>query len=92
MSKSLNALSRLALAAGIAALAGTPVSATSLRVQIACASDYYAYCSQHPEEGPAVRRCMSAHGQKLSWGCINALVAAGEVSKAEVERRKVSGQ
>ncbi len=85
-------LKSLIVAAGLAGLAATGASAASLRVQIACAADYYAYCSQHPEDSPAVRRCMSANGQKLSWGCINALVAAGEVSKAEVERRKVSGQ
>ena len=37
--------------------------------------------------GAAVRKCMRAHGPKLSRGCVNALVAAGEVSKKEVGRR-----
>lgn len=83
----------IALAAlAVTSLAAGEAGATSLRVQLACAADYYRYCSQHPEEGAAVRRCMSAHGQQLSWRCINALVDAGEVSKAEVARRTASGR
>ena len=61
--------------------------AASARVQSACASDYFAYCSQHDPDGPGVRRCMRANGLKLSMTCINALIAAGEVSRAEVARR-----
>jgi hypothetical protein len=67
-------------------------SAASLSVQLACASDYYAYCSKHDPDGPGVRGCMRANGSKLSQRCINALVSAGEVSKAEVERRAASGR
>jgi len=61
--------------------------AVSLRVQMACASDYFSYCSKYPTDGTQVRQCMRANGHKLSSGCVNALVAAGEVSKAEVARR-----
>ena len=57
------------------------------RVQAACERDYFAYCSQHDPDGPGVRRCMRANGLKLSMTCINALIAAGEVSRAEVARR-----
>ena len=78
------------VAAGFAALSSTAASAVDVRVAMACATDYYAYCSQHPSEGTAVRQCMRANGQKLSNSCVNALIAAGEVSKAEVERRSVS--
>lgn len=82
---------RLALAAALLAgnvIAGAgAASAVSLRVQLACASDYFAYCSKHPTEGSKVRQCMSANGHKLSSSCVNALIAAGEVSKAEVARR-----
>jgi hypothetical protein len=63
-------------------------SAVSLSVQLACATDYYAYCSKHDPDGPGVRGCMRAAGPKLSNRCINALIGAGEVSKAEVERQK----
>lgn len=71
---------------GIAAISSS-AKAVSLRVQMACASDYFSYCSKYPTEGPQVRRCMRANGHKLSPACVNALVAAGEVSKAEVARR-----
>jgi hypothetical protein len=60
------------------------------RVSSACASDYLAYCSQHDPDGPGTRRCMRANGLNLSQACVNALVAAGEVSKREVARRAAS--
>ena len=69
------------------ALFATQAGAVSARVQAACASDYLTYCSQHPTEGPGVRQCMRANGFKLSKSCVDALIAAGEVSKAEVDRR-----
>jgi hypothetical protein len=74
---------------GLAALAlvATEAGAVSMRVQMACASDYYSYCSQHSPDSPGVRQCMRANGLKLSRGCVDALIAAGEVSKAEVDRR-----
>ncbi len=62
-------------------------SATSLSVQLACAADYYAYCSKHDPDGAGVRACMRANGERLSKRCVNALVSSGEVSKAEVDRR-----
>lgn len=55
---------------------------------MSCASDYYAYCSQHSPGSPEVRKCMRAAGPKLSKGCIDALIADGEVSKAEVDRQR----
>jgi len=82
---------RLAIGAAFAlvnivGLAGS-ANAVSLRVQMACASDYFSYCSKYPTEGSQVRQCMRANGHKLSSACVSALVAAGEVSKAEVARR-----
>ena len=56
-------------------------SAASLAVQNACMSDYFAYCSQHDPDGSGVRRCMKAAGPRLSKGCVNALIAAGEVAR-----------
>ena len=80
------------LTLGTIAIPTGQASAVSLSVQLACASDYYAYCSQHDPFGPGVRACMRANGLKLSNGCLNALVKAGEVSKAEVDRRKAAGK
>jgi hypothetical protein len=62
-------------------------SATSLAVKMACASDYYAHCSQHDPDSPGVRKCMRAVGRNLSQGCLGALVAAGEVSKSVIEKK-----
>lgn len=66
--------------------------AVSLSVQRACMGDYLAHCSQHAIGSSAVRGCMSKAGPKLSGRCINALMAAGEVSKAEVARRRSASQ
>ena len=73
--------------AGVTLMAGT-ASAVSLRVQIACAADYYAHCSAYSPTSSQVRTCMRSVGVGLSKGCVDALVAAGEVSAAEVSRRR----
>jgi hypothetical protein len=80
----------LALAAAALAVSASEAGAVSGRVKLACASDYFAYCSQHPVNSPGVRQCMRANGEKLSKRCVNALVAEGEVSEAEVARRAAS--
>ena len=66
------------------------VSAASLGVKLACASDYSAHCGNHPVGSAGLRKCMRSHGSHLSSGCVTALVAAGEVSKAEVDRRRAA--
>lgn len=67
--------------------AGTAFAVTE-RVRDACREDYLAYCSDHDPAGTTVRRCMNVHGARLSKECVEALVADGEVSRAEVQRRK----
>ena len=64
----------------------------SKAVQKACANDYHRHCHQYGIETEALRLCMDKAGQALSKTCVNALVDAGEVSKAEVERRKRTGR
>jgi hypothetical protein len=81
------AFTRSTLGLGIIIVLMTDASAGNARVNSACANDYFAYCSQHDPDGPGVRRCMRAVGRKLSMGCVNALIEAGEVSKKEVARR-----
>ena len=78
---------RSALSLGILIAFATAAGAGNASVNSACANDYLAYCSQHDPDGPGVRRCMRAVGRKLSMGCVNALIEAGEVSKNEVARR-----
>ena len=79
---------------GLAALAmfATQAGAASARVQAACAGDYLAYCSQHPDRGPGRARLHARQRHQAVEGCVNALIAAGEVSKAEVDRRAAAGR
>ena len=83
---------RLMLGLGALALSASQAGAVNPSVSSACASDYLAYCSQHPTEGPGVRASKRANGIKLSKVGVNALIAAGEVSKAEVDRRAAAGR
>jgi hypothetical protein len=75
----------LAVVLGAAAPAAASVSAS---VRNACMSDYFAYCAGLEVGSVELRRCMSRAGPKLSQACVSALVGAGEVSRAEVDRRK----
>ena len=70
----------------------SPAQAVSLAVEIACSADYYAYCSEHDPDGEGVRKCMRANGPKLSKMCLNALVAAGEVSQSEIDARTAAAK
>ena len=80
----------LALLAGGSAEAET--SRYSKQLQRACAKDYKAHCGQYGIETEALRLCMDRVGRRLSKTCVNALVAEGEVSQAEVNRRKRAGR
>ena len=80
-----------AILGGLAAMA-PGAGAAGANVTMACASDYLAYCSKHPTEGPGVRQCMRANGNRLSARCVEALIAAGEVSRSEVKRREASAR
>lgn len=64
----------------------------SKAVQQACSADYRKYCGDYGLESAALRTCMDKAGQSLSRGCVQALVQAGQVSQAEVDRRKKSGK
>jgi hypothetical protein len=81
--------SLLAAVVLIGALAGSvsEASAVSIRTKLACRTDYRSYCSSYKMGSNELRQCMSANGPKLSKKCIDALVADGEISKAEVARR-----
>jgi hypothetical protein len=57
-----------------------------------CAHDYRQYCGEDGLGSNLLRDCMNKHGKNLSEQCIKALVDAGEVSEAEVERREKAGQ
>jgi hypothetical protein len=64
----------------------------SKAVQKACAKDYKTHCGQYGIETEALRLCMDRAGHSLTKTCVGALIDAGEVSQAEVDRRKKSGR
>jgi hypothetical protein len=53
-----------------------------------CANDYRNFCHQWGLETKGLENCMRKHGDKLTNACIAALVKNGDVSQAEVARRK----
>ncbi len=53
-----------------------------------CANDYKKYCHEWGLETKGLANCMRKHGDSLTNACIAALVKAGEVSQAEVDRPK----
>ena len=57
-------------------------------VQQECRDDYHTFCAEYGLESAALRACMDRAGKRLSKGCVKALIQAGEVSEAEVDRRK----
>ena len=86
--KMYSTLLAILLSAGVASAQHTYIKA----VQKACAKDYKAHCGQYGVETEALRLCMDRAGQRLTKSCVDALVADGEVSKQEVDRRKRTGR
>lgn len=74
----------LALAVALPDVASAKVSA---QVRNACMGDYFNFCAGMEVGSQELRRCFNRNGSKLSSGCVSALVSAGEVSQAEVDRR-----
>ena len=75
----------------VAVLAGAAEAASprySKQVQRACVNDYKRYCGEYGIETSALRMCMKRAGKSLSKGCVNALVAAGEVSRGGAKHGK----
>jgi hypothetical protein len=84
-------MSRNAIAAAIALgaviLPATQAGAVSASVRYACAGDYLANCSAYAPNSAETRSCMRKVGLRLSTGCLNALVAAGEVPRSAIAPR-----
>ena len=57
-----------------------------------CANDYKKFCGDYGLQTSALNLCMRKAGPSLSPACVQALVAAGKVSQAEVDRVKAQGE
>lgn len=51
-----------------------------------CKADYNRYCKQYKLGSEGLRACMSRSIKKVSNRCINALVAGGDMTKAQAAR------
>ncbi len=57
-----------------------------------CANDYKKFCGDYGLQTSALNLCMRKAGPGLSPACVQALVAAGKVSQAEVDRVKAQAK
>jgi hypothetical protein len=53
-----------------------------------CANDYKKFCGDYGLQTAALNLCMKKAGPSLSPACVQALVQAGKISQAEVDRVK----
>jgi hypothetical protein len=56
-----------------------------------CRWDYHNFCSDYGIGSPLLNYCFRRNGAKLSRACVNALIHAGDVSKAYVQARRRAG-
>ena len=88
--REMTALAAMVLFVGFSFEAAAEQSRYSKALQQACMADYKKYCGEYGIETAAMRTCMDKNGQSLTKTCVRALIDAGEVSQAEVDRRKKS--
>jgi hypothetical protein len=77
----LKSLAAVAMAAGCAVMADAPAFAVSGAVREACGADYKRFCPSYEPNSSKARQCMRQAGKRLSPGCIDALVDAGEIRR-----------
>jgi hypothetical protein len=53
-----------------------------------CVNDYKKFCGDYGLQTPALNLCMKKAGPSLSPACVQALVQAGKISQAEVDKIK----
>jgi hypothetical protein len=61
-------------------------------MQAYCTNDYKRFCGDYGLQTAALNLCMRKAGPSLSPACVNALVKAGKVSQAEVDRAKAQAK
>ncbi|MFO7478363.1 MAG: hypothetical protein R6X03_08480 [Methyloceanibacter sp.] len=57
-----------------------------------CVNDYKKFCGDYGLQSAALNLCMKKAGPGLSPACVHALVKAGKVSQAEVDRVKAQAK
>jgi hypothetical protein len=77
----MKSLAVFVVAGGCALMAAAPAHAVSAKVREACGADYKRFCPKYAPESTKARQCMRTVGKRLSVGCIDALVDAGEIRR-----------
>jgi hypothetical protein len=82
----------LILISGFACQAQSATPDITQAVSTDCRWDYHNFCSEYGIGSPLLNYCFRNNGAKLSKACVNALIAAGDVSKAYVQARRRAGR
>jgi hypothetical protein len=56
-------------------------------VMKACRNDFKKFCGEYAPQDPGVRQCMDGAGRSLTKLCVNALIEAGEITRARAQQR-----
>jgi len=78
----------LCFACGSPSAAWAQAGAISQDMQTYCVNDYKKFCGQWGLDSSGLNLCMRKAGPGLSPACVQALVKAGKVSQAEVDKVK----
>ena len=76
----------------VSAAGSRPPTGVTEREKRDCQVDYKKYCSEYGLGTNALRACMSRNIKKVSHSCVGALVAAGEMSKAQADKLRGKGK
>ncbi len=77
-----------ALALGFAGAAKAESVTVSKAVQDACEWDYNQFCNQYGLGTELLDMCFRQNGPKLGKACVDALIAAGDISQEYVDQQK----
>lgn len=81
-----SATAAIAACAVVLTLLPATGGAVTERMKRDCRSDYNRYCKKYQLGSEGLRACMSRSIRRVSNRCISALVAGGEMTKAQAER------
>lgn len=81
-------VSILSLACSAPSTAWAQAGTITKGMQDNCVNDYKKFCGDYGLQTAALNLCMKKAGPSLSPACVQALVQAGKVSQAEVDRIK----
>jgi hypothetical protein len=88
-------LNRTLVSATLACLSGPAWAGPDITQAVSqeCRWDYHKYCSEYGIGSSLLTLCFHKNGRYLSTGCVKALIQAGDVSSAYVQKeRKLYGR